>query len=308
MTRLGSAQADREQKRRAQREAAIAPHQQLAAIVEIGGVSSEKKKCESGQKLGQANVSEIERTLRDLVHLPSHGDGLHLERDDDEEPRERVRDEVGMGEGYSPGKARVFGTGTEHSLLLCHRIVHTNPFAAESAAVDERGDVACAESVINVDYADIRGAGVHHPEQSGEALEGCAITYARRNGNHRNADQSADHARQRAFHSGADYDHTRFRERSAMRQKAVDARDSDVIDMLNVIAHQFRGADRFFGDGDVAGSGGHDHDHSLAVPLAITLEYDSASDWPILCQVDSGGDGGILFLGSPSREHVAAVG
>src|ERR1700687_2615828 len=319
MSRLGSAPTDREQKRRAQGEAAIAPHQQLAAIVEIGGVSGEKKQDEARQKLGEANVSEIERALRDLVHLPSHGDGLHLERDDDEEPRERVRDEVGMGEGYSPGKARVFGTGTEHSLLLCHRIMHTNPFAAESAAVNERGDVARAESVINVDYADIRGAGVHHPEQSGEAFEGGAITYAGWNGNHRNSYQAADYARHRAFHSGADYDHTRLRERSAMRQQAVDARDSDVIDMLNVIAHQFRGDDRFLGDRDVAGSGGHNHDHALAVSLAIALEHDGASDcaifWPmlwtilctILCQVHSGGDGGKLFLGSSGRQYVAAV-
>src|ERR1700693_855485 len=84
MNRLWGAPADREQKRRAQGEAAIAPHQQLAAVVEIGGVSGEKEQHEAGQKLGQADVSEIEWTLRDLVHLPSHGDGLHLERDDDE--------------------------------------------------------------------------------------------------------------------------------------------------------------------------------------------------------------------------------
>src|SRR5712691_8234124 len=129
MSRLGSAPADREQKRRAQGEAAIAPHQQLASVVEIGGVSGEEKQRETWQKLGQANVSEIERTLRDLVHLPSHGDRLHLERNDDEEARERVRDEVGIGEGYSPGKARVFGTGREHSLLLCHRIICSTWFA-----------------------------------------------------------------------------------------------------------------------------------------------------------------------------------
>src|ERR1700681_2060840 len=303
---------DPEQKRGAQREAAIAPHQQLAAIVKIGGVSGEKKQCKAGQKLRQANVSEIERALGDLVHLPSYGDGLHLERHNDEEARERVGDEVGMGEGYSPGKARVFGTGTEHSLLLCHRIVHTNPFAAESAAVNERGDVARAESVIDVDYADIRGAGVHHPEQSGEAFEGCAITYTGWNGNHRDAYQAADYARQRAFHSGADYDHTRLCERSAMRQQAVDARDSDIIDMLNVIAHQFRGDDCFFGDRDVAGSCGHDHDHALAVQFAIALEYDGTGDWPIFwaifCQVHSGGHGGKLFLGSSGRQHVSAVG
>src|ERR1700694_1307295 len=110
MNRLRSAPGNREQKRRAQGEAAIAPYQQFAAVVEIGGVSGEEKQREAGQKLGQANVSEIERALRDLVHLPSHGDGLHLERDNDEEPRERVGDEVGIGESYSPGKARVFST------------------------------------------------------------------------------------------------------------------------------------------------------------------------------------------------------
>src|SRR6267143_6921159 len=117
MNRLRGAPGNREQKRRAECEAAIAPHQELAAVVEIGGVSGEEKQREAGQKLGQANVSEIERALRDLVHLPSHGDRLHLERYDDEEPRERIGDEVGMSEGYSPGKARVFGAGTEHCLL-----------------------------------------------------------------------------------------------------------------------------------------------------------------------------------------------
>src|SRR4029077_1195154 len=177
----------------------------------------------------------------------------------------------GMGEGYSPGKARVVGTQTEHSLLLCHRIMHTNPFAAESAAVNERGDVARAESVIDVDYADIRGAGVQTPEQSGEAFEGSAITYAGWNGNHRNSYQATDYARQRAFHSGADYDHTRLRERFAMRQEAVDACDSDIIDMLNVVAHQFRCDDCFFRDGDVAGSCGHDHDHALPCSLRSRL-------------------------------------
>src|SRR6202521_5310206 len=313
MNRLRRAPADREQQRRAQGEAAIAPHQQLAAVVEIGGVPGGKEQHEAGQKLGETNVSEIERALRDLVHLPSHSDGLHLERHDDEEARERIGDEVGIGESYSPGKARVFGTGREHSLLLCHRIIHASHLLQ---AVDERGDVACAESVIYVDYADVRGAGVHHPEQSGEALEGCAITNARRDGNHGNSHQPADYAGKRAFHSGADYDHTRFRERSAMRQQAVDARDSDVIDMLNVIAHQFGGDDRFLGDRDVAGSRGHDHDHALAVPLAIALEHDGASDWAILwtifwtifCPVRSGGDGGILFLGSSGRQHVTAMG
>src|SRR4029077_8462830 len=117
VNRARSAPVDRQQKRRAQREPGIAPHQQLAAVVEIGRVSGEKEQREAGQKLGKADGSEIERALGDLVHLPSHGDRLHLERYDDEEARERVGDEVGMSEGYSPGKARVFGIGREHSLI-----------------------------------------------------------------------------------------------------------------------------------------------------------------------------------------------
>src|SRR5258706_3357639 len=96
-----------------------------------------------------------------------------------------------------------------------------------------------------------------------------------------------------------------------MRQQAVYARDSDVIDMLNVIAHQFRGDDRFFGDRNVAGSRRHDHDHALAISLAITLEHDGASQGTILRsmlgQVYSGGDSSILFLVGPRRQHVATV-
>src|SRR5260370_35155389 len=96
-----------------------------------------------------------------------------------------------------------------------------------------------------------------------------------------------------------------------MRQQAVDASDSDVIDVLNVIAHQFCGDDRFFGDWDVARSRRHDHDHALAVSLAITLEHDGASQGTILRsmlgQVYSGGDGRTLFLVGPPRQIVAAV-
>jgi hypothetical protein len=74
-----------------------------AAVEEIGGVSGEEKQDEAGSELGQADVSEIERALGDFVDLPSDGYGLHLERYDDEEAREGVADEVGIGEGDSSG-------------------------------------------------------------------------------------------------------------------------------------------------------------------------------------------------------------
>src|SRR5271157_394404 len=82
--------------------------------------------------------------------------------------------------------------------------------------------------------------------------------------------------------------------------------------MLNAISHQFRGHDCFFGYRNVAGSRGHDYDHTLAVLLAVTLENDGSSQGTILCEVyivgQYGGDGGVLFLGGSRRQHVAAVG
>src|SRR5258707_9628729 len=81
---------DREQQGGAKAEAGVANHQQLAAVEQIGGVSGEKKKHDAGQKLCQADVSQIDRAFGDLVDLPSHGDGLHFERHDDEEARERI--------------------------------------------------------------------------------------------------------------------------------------------------------------------------------------------------------------------------
>jgi hypothetical protein len=80
----------------------------------------------------------------------------------------------------------------------------------QSAAVDERGYISSSETIINVDYAYVGGAGIHHAEESCQAFEGCAVTYAGGNGNHRDSYESADYAGERAFHSGADYDYAGF--------------------------------------------------------------------------------------------------
>src|ERR1700690_1385830 len=120
VNRLRNAPTDGQQQRRAEAVASIAPGQELASVEEIGGVSGEEKEDEAGRELGETDVSEIERALGDFVDLPADGYGLHLERYHDEEARQRVADEVGMGEGDTAGQARVFGG--EHSLLLCHKV------------------------------------------------------------------------------------------------------------------------------------------------------------------------------------------
>src|SRR2546426_6918136 len=97
-----------------------------------------------------------------------------------------------------------------------------------SFSIDQRRHVPRAKSIINIDHADVRGAGVHHAEQGRQSLKCGAVTDAGWDGDHRNADQSADYAGQGAFHPRADYDHSRFGERPAMSQQAVNAGNADV--------------------------------------------------------------------------------
>src|SRR5208282_4284778 len=99
VNRLRGAPTDGQEQRRAQTITDIAPHQQLAAVEEIGGVSGDQKQDKAGRELGQADISEIEWTVGDGVNLPSHCYGLHLDRYKDEKTRECVVDEVGIVEG-----------------------------------------------------------------------------------------------------------------------------------------------------------------------------------------------------------------
>ncbi len=103
VNRVRSTPTDGEQQRRAESIADIAPHEQLAAVEEIGGVSGEQKQDKAGRELGEADVSEVEGAIGSGIDLPAHGHRLHLQRHDDEEARKSVADEVGMSEGDASG-------------------------------------------------------------------------------------------------------------------------------------------------------------------------------------------------------------
>ena len=61
-----------------------------------------------------------------------------------------------------------------------------------------------------------------------------------------------------------------------MGEQAVDAGNSNIIQMLDAVAHEFSGDYRFFGYWNVAGTRGNDGDDSLAVTLAIAVESDGS--------------------------------
>ena len=56
----------------------------------------------------------------------------------------------------------------------------------------------------------------------------------------------------------------------------MDAGHADIVEMLDRIAHQFRGDDSLFGDWNVAGSGGDDRDDTFAVSRWVFLKDNGA--------------------------------
>src|ERR1700690_659173 len=189
--------------------------------------------------------------------------------------------------------------------------IHENCFKSENRKplqpVDDRRHVSRAKAVINIDHAHIRGAGIHHPQQRGQAFKRSAITDTGGNRNHGSTDEPADYAGQRALHPRAHDDHARLAENFLLRQQAVDAGNPHVVDSFDLIAHEFRGDHGFFGHGDVAGSGGDYRDHPFAIDRFITAQHDGAGDGFGLGTADDSFHGCKLLLGGASSQHVLSM-
>src|SRR5262249_15792721 len=106
-----------------------------------------------------------------------------------------------------------------------------------SKAVDQGSDVTGAEAVVDVHHRDIRSARIHHPQQRSQALKRGAVTDAGWDRDDRHAYQSTNNTGQSPFHSSTTDHHSRNGEQFAMREQAVNTRNTDVVDLLNFVAH-----------------------------------------------------------------------
>src|SRR5260370_14101071 len=131
--------------------------------------------------------------------------------------------------------------------------------------IDQAGDISGAESIVDVDDGYIAGATVQHSEKCGEAVKTCAITDAGRHSDHGARHQSADYARQCAFHAGANHDHSSLGEAFPIAHQAMDAGYADIVNRLDLVAHYFGGNLGFLSHGDVAGAGA-DHGNFAFAP------------------------------------------
>ena len=161
--------------------------------------------------------------------------------------------------------------------------------AGVSLAVDAGGDAGSAEAVVDVDDGDVGGAGIEHAEERGYAAEARAVADAGWHGNHRRGDETANDAGKGAFHSRNANDDTGLRELAfAVLEQAMNPGDTDVVELIDTVAHHVRREKRFFRDGNVAGARRDNEDHAFSGGFAAAFDGDDAGE-----RVESGCTGGF---------------
>ena len=113
---MRTAQRDREQERRTDCKRNLADEDQSPALEAIRRVPGSQEEQNARKELREADQSKIQWAPRHLVHLPAHGDRLHLQRADDQEPRQLVEDEVGIGKCDSAREPWLIGNCHPHLL------------------------------------------------------------------------------------------------------------------------------------------------------------------------------------------------
>jgi hypothetical protein len=141
------------------------------------------------------------------------------------------------------------------------------------------GDAGSAETVVDIDDGDVGGTGIEHAKKSGNAPEAGAVADAGRNGNDWRGHEAADHAGKSAFHPRDTDDDASLRQLAfAMFEQAMNARDADVVELIDAVAHHAGREQGFFGYGNVAGASGDDENQAFARDLAPTLDGDDAGE------------------------------
>jgi hypothetical protein len=196
------------------------------------------------------------------------------------------------------------------SVRATRSLLHTSIVAPKTLplfAIDQARYIGGPKAVIYIHHAYVAGAGVQHSQQGGQAFEGGSVADAGGDGDYGNSDQASDYAGESAFHAGADNDDAGFGEDGAVGEETVDAGDSDVVEMLDAVAHEFGGDYGFFGDGDVAGAGGDYRDHSFAVELAVAVEGDGSGERAVDGFGDLGRYSVKLFFSRARGQDIAFV-
>src|SRR5215469_7205083 len=99
--RTDTVDRDPEEKRGADSKSGVAKEQDGAAPEAVHGVAGNEKQANSGQELSQADESQVERAVRNRIHLPGNGAGLHLTACHDEPASEQKKRKTRVSESDS---------------------------------------------------------------------------------------------------------------------------------------------------------------------------------------------------------------
>ena len=136
-----------------------------------------------------------------------------------------------------------------------------------------------AEAVVDSHDGHPARAGCVHGEQRGHAFERGAVSDAGRNGHHRCAGQSADHAGERALHAGDDDQRIGIGDHVELGEEPVQAGDTDVGDQGCLDPGGAQCGQRLVGNGSITGAGGDHHDTTVeqigrCTPEQAATEFD----------------------------------
>ena len=91
------------------------------------------------------------------------------------------------------------------------------------------------------------------------------------------------------------------------RQQAMNAGDSHVVQVLNLVAHDLRRDHCFFGDRNVAGAGGDDDDLAFAANRRVLCECDAARERVKLGFAQLALHCTKLLFGCARRQHIVTA-
>ena len=141
-----------------------------------------------------------------------------------------------------------------------------------------------AKAVIDIHHGDTACARIEHGQQGGQALKAGAIADAGWHGDHRPLDESANDAWQGAFHAGHHNQHAGRPEPVEAVEQAVQARNSDIVQTLHLVAQQFGRYRRLFSNREVGRPGRNDKQAALLGRRAGRLSEAGQSGLGVVAQ------------------------
>ena len=135
-----------------------------------------------------------------------------------------------------------------------------------------------------------------------------AVADARRHGDDRFVYEAADDAGQGTFHTSNDDADVSPADLFAAIQQAVQAGNTDVVNALYLISHDFRRQRRFFGNRNIAGTGGDDGDNPIAVDDGFILKLvNHAGQFVVLRVGNVRHEAVVHFLRSPRTDDIVIL-